>query len=178
VDVATGQFKDLPHDLFSYTPAWDPINDWRLVYHGELGLVNLDLNRGTTWALTHDPDDRDPIFSPDGSRIAVAYKQHDHWDIHVMNADGSGSVRLTETPLRVIAEQEINGQEPHSWNNVAPVWSPDGAQIAFLTDRNGQWEIWVMNADGSHQRPLFPPGTLNNLDLQYYSVGERVLSWR
>jgi hypothetical protein len=178
VDVATGQFKDLPHDLFSYTPAWDPVNDWRLVYRGELGLVNLDLNQGTTWALTHDPDDYDPIFSPDGSRIAVAYKQHDHWDIHVMNADGSGSVRLTETPLRVIAEQGIKGQEPHSWNNVAPAWSPDGTQIAFLTDRNGQWEIWVMNADGSHQRPLFPPGTLNNLDLQYYSVGERVLSWR
>jgi uncharacterized protein YraI len=178
VNVATGAFEDLPRDLFSYAPIWDPVNDWHLVYDGELGLVNLDINRGTTWALTGDPDDHTPVFSPDGSRLAVAYRQHDHWDIHVMNADGSGRVRLTETPLRVIVEQELNGQEPHAWNNVAPVWSPDGSQIAFLTDRTGRWEIWVMAADGSNQRPLFPAGALDELELQYYSVSERALTWR
>ncbi len=178
VDVATGEFEDLPRDIFSYTPAWDPANDWHLIYDGEGGLVNLDINQGNTWALTEDPGDHTPVFSPDGSRLAVAYKQHDHWDIHVMNADGSGRARLTETPLRVIVEQRINGQEPRSWNNVAPVWSPDGSQIAFLTDRNGGWEIWVMNADGSNQRPLFPAGTLDDVELQYFNVGERALSWR
>lgn len=178
VDVATGKFEDLPRDLFSYAPTWDPANDWRLVYDGELGLVNLDLNQGTTWALTDDPNDHTPTFSPDGSRIVVAYKQHDHWDIHVMNADGSGRLRLTETPLRVIVEQQINGEEPHSWNNAAPVWSPDGTEIMFLTDRTGEWEVWIMNADGSNQRSLFPAGTLDELELQYYGVGERALSWR
>jgi dipeptidyl aminopeptidase/acylaminoacyl peptidase len=178
VNVASGQFEDLPRSLFSYAPAWDPSDPWRLVYEGDLGLVNLDLNQNTTWALNQDPRDRTPIFSPDGSRLAVAYKQNDHWDIHVMNADGSGRVRLTETPLRVLVDQQINGQEVRSWNNVAPVWSPDGSQIAFLTDRSGQWEIWVMNADGSHQQPMFPAGTLGSLNLQYYNVGERALSWR
>jgi dipeptidyl aminopeptidase/acylaminoacyl peptidase len=177
VNVATGQFEDLPRDLFSYTPAWDPTDPWRLVYEGELGLVNLDLNRNATWPLNGDPSDRTPVFSPDGSRLAVSYRQNDHWDIHVMNADGSGRVRLTETPLRVLVDQQISGQEPRAWNNVAPVWSPSGSQIAFLTDRTGQWEIWVMNADGSGQQPMFPAGTLGDLTLQYYNVGERALSW-
>ncbi len=184
VDVATGTLRDLPGDLFSYAPTWDPANDWRLVYDGDMGLVNMDLNQGTTWALTDDVRDHSPVFSPDGSKIAVSYWQHDHWELHVINADGSGRVRLTETPLRVIVEQQINGETPRSWNNVAPAWSPDGSQITFLTDRTGRWEMWVMSADGSNQRPLFPAGTLDGLalhpegTLQYNNVDERMLSWR
>ena len=178
VDVVTGKFEDVPSDLFSQSPAWDPANDWHLVYDGELGLVNLDRNQGTTWALTDDANDHTPAFSPDGSRIAVAYWQHDHWDIHVMNADGSGRARLTKTPLRVIVDQQVKGEEARPWNNVSPVWSPDGSQIAFLTDRAGGWEIWIMNADGSNQRPLFPAGTLDELDWQSYNPGERALAWR
>jgi len=207
VDVATGAFEDLPHDRFSYTPTWDPANPWHLVYDGEMGLVNLDLDQGTTWALTDDAGDHGPVFSPDGSRIAVSYWQHDHWEVHVIDADGSGRVRLTETPLPVLVEQRLNGHEQQSWNNVAPTWSPDGAQIAFLTDRTGQWEMWVMPApgaqapwpawrpvvarasgpgsqdgqvpaDGGDQRPLFPAGTLDGLTLGYSSVDERALSWR
>jgi hypothetical protein len=54
----------------------------------------------------------------------------------------------------------------------------DLGQIAFLTDRTGQWEISVMNVDGGNQRPLFPAGTLDGLALEYYGVDERVLPWR
>jgi Tol biopolymer transport system component len=32
-----------------------------------------------------------------------------------------------------------------------PRWSPDGARIAFASDREGQWDVWVMNADGTGQ---------------------------
>lgn len=180
VNVATGVWEDLPGDLFSYAPAWDPASAWRLVYDGELGLVNLDVNQGTTWPLTDDPNDHAPAFSPDGSRIAVSYWQHDHWEVHVLNADGGGRVRLTETPLRAIVDQRLRGEEPRSWNNAAPAWSPDGSQLAFLSDRRGGWEIWVMAADGSNQRPLLSADALDELGvaLQYHGVGERVLSWR
>ncbi len=178
VQVASGDFEDLPGDLFSYAPTWDPANDWRLVYDGEMGLVNLDLNQSTTWALTDDVRDHGPVFSPDGSRIAVSYWQHDHWEIHTLNADGSGRARLTQTPLQVIVEQRIRDEPERSWNNVAPAWSPDGSQIAFLTDRTGGWQVWLMAADGSNQRPLFPDEVQAQLNLQYHSVDERVISWQ
>ena len=167
VNLADGTFSDLPRDIHSFAPTWDPANAWHLVYSGDGGLVNLDINRSATWPLTNDLSDRSPVFSPDGSKIAVAYLQHDHWEVHVMNADGSGRVRLTETPSSVLVDQKP------VWNNTAPAWSPDGSQIAFLTDRNGRWEIWVMNADGSNQRLVKSlPG------LQYNGVDERVISWR
>lgn len=197
VNVASGDFQDQPSSSHAFSPTWDPAQAWHLVYKGDLGLVSLDINRQTSWALTNDVNDHSPAFSPDGSKIAVAYWQTDHWDVQVMpapgtqapwpagasqdgqvNADGSERTRLTETTLNTLAAQINGGEAPHSFNNTAPAWSPDGSQIAFLTDRNGPWEIWVMHADGSNQRPLFPAGTLDGVTLQYHNVDERVLSWR
>jgi Tol biopolymer transport system component len=178
VDVGNSQFEDLPRDRFSLSPTWDPANPWRAVYEGNEGLMALDLVQHKTWAVTSDTHDHSPVFSPDGTRLAVAYWQNDHWEIHVLNADGSGRVRLTETSLIAIADQRLKGQEPRSWNNTAPVWSPDGQSIAFLTDRSGQWELWVMGADGSNARPLFATDALQGISLEYHNMNERVFSWR
>jgi hypothetical protein len=52
--------------------------------------------------------------------------------------DGSDVRRLTDSP----------GLDE------GPVWSPDGTKIAFCSARDGQQEIYVMNADGSDQRRL------------------------
>ena len=55
-----------------------------------------------------------------------------------MNADGSSLTNLTNNPA----------------DDGGPAWSPDGRQIAFVSDRDGDSEIYVMNADGSHQTNL------------------------
>jgi Tol biopolymer transport system component len=38
--------------------------------------------------------------------------------------------------------------------DVNPAWSPDGSQLVFASDRDGNADIFVMNADGSNQRNL------------------------
>ncbi|MFZ5879871.1 MAG: hypothetical protein ACOY0R_10920, partial [Chloroflexota bacterium] len=58
----------------------------------------------------------------------------------VMNADGSDARQLTDTPRF----------------DENPAWSPDGSQIAFQTERDGNFEIYVMNADGTDQHPFAP----------------------
>ena len=43
----------------------------------------------------------------------------------------------------------------HDWaNDEVPVWSPDGTKIAFISDRDGNEEIYVMNTDGTGQTRL------------------------
>ncbi len=179
IEVTTGQFEDLPHDLYSQSPTWNPAQPWQVVYDGAKGLVSLDLNLGASWLLTADLDDHTPLFSPDGSKVAVTYQQGSQsWDIQVLNSDGSGRVRLTQTAYVELVQQILSGQAPRSYQNISPAWSPDGSQIAFLTDRTGRWEIWVMNTDGSSQRPLFPPEALAGITFQYDGMNERMLSWR
>ncbi|MEJ2558761.1 MAG: SH3 domain-containing protein [Anaerolineae bacterium] len=174
VNVADGSFQDVPSDDYAFGPEWDPANPWRVLSSGLNGLVQLDINRRHQWAFTDRREDHTPAFSPDGRYLAVAYNNNGQYDIHRLNSDGSGRLRLTETPLWVTAQPDK--QKP--WNNVSPAWSPDGSQIAFLTDRTGRWEIWVMNADGSDQHSMFSDEVNGQLHFTYDFVDERMLSWR
>jgi TolB protein len=69
-------------------------------------------------------------------RGRIAFDNFD--DVWTIDADGTDLTRLTNSP------------EP----DFDPSWSPDGTQIAFRSERSGEPEIWVMNADGTGQRRL------------------------
>jgi PKD repeat protein len=90
------------------------------VRDGRIFRVNTD--GGGLVQLTDGPADRDPSWSPDGSRIAFTRQAADP-GVYAMNADGSNLVRLTTAPpgdpyLLQVGE--------------GPAWSPDGAWIAFV----------------------------------------------
>lgn len=178
VNLADGSFEDVDGGTYAFRPTWDPGQPWRIVSDGGRGLVQVDVNdQANNRLLTGEVNDGSPVFSPDGRYLAVVTGNQggsSDYNIHRMNADGSGRVQLTKTPLWVTSLP----YKQQAWNNVAPAWSPDGAQIAFLTDRTGRWEIWVMNADGSDQRPMFSDEINSQLNIQYNFVDERVLSWR
>ncbi len=177
VNVADGTFQDLDGGTYAFRPTWDPSQNWRIVDDGGMGLVAVDRNRNQPQPLTDDLQDGSPVFSPDGRYLALTAGQpggSQGYNIYRLNQDGSGRVRLTETPLWV----PVVPGDFKQWNNVSPAWSPDSSQIAFLTDRTGRWEIWLMNVDGSNQHPMFSDAINDQLQLSYNFVDERVLSWR
>ncbi len=182
VNLADGSIEDVATGAYAYGPEWDPANNWRIINSGSHGLAQLDLNRNEQWPLTDDRGDHTPTFSPDGSYIATAYRNNGAYDIHRLDAGGNNRVQLTKTPLWV----GTSVGDGRAWNNVSPAWSPFGyaqdgpgdSQIAFLTDRSGRWEIWVMNADGSDQHPMFPAAVNDQINITYDFVDERALSWR
>lgn len=198
VDMVKNEYRDLATgSQYNYAPSWHPTDPNLLLWRGDKGIGMYNAQTQSGQPISFDDRDRGAIaISPDGSKIAFSYWQDGHWEIHTMNIDGSNRQRLTETPLHIIAQNSRSDmfvneegyqtltraqsdQMPNpNWNNTAPAWSPDGSQIAFMSDRSGKWEIWIMNSDGSNQRPMFPNGALAGLTFDYAGVDERMISWR
>jgi TolB protein len=85
--------------------------------------------------LTTDAANKGRVaWSPDGQKIFYESAGADgKKDIFVMNADGTGSVNLTNTP----------GDDTY------PAVSPKTGQVAFVSSRNSWLQIWWMQPDGS-----------------------------
>ena len=151
----------MPAVTYSGQPAWSP-NGEKIAFTIELPkapaaqtrdleiyVVNAD-GSGQQRLTRSTVRDNDPVWSPDGRRIAF----ESNWQVWVMNADGSGKRRLTR-------------KGAHNFN---PAWSPEGKRIAFERGRKerevssgaaGSWGfgLYVMNADGSGQQRLTQGGS-------------------
>ncbi len=91
---------------------------------GPTTTLALDTSEGTWMNVDVSPDGRRIVFDLLG-------------DIYVMPIEGSGTspaTRLTSGPAF----------------DMQPRFSPDGARIAFSSDRDGLWNIWTMTADGKN----------------------------
>ncbi len=147
----------------------------------EIYTVNPD-GSGLARLTNSDVGDIAPAWSPDGTRIAFGcgigaetdggFRTVGPRDICVMDADGRGSVCLTNDPVadgeptwspdgsRIafrragdIYTMKPDGTEVTRLTTVAsasePDWSPDGTKIAFTSRRGLGREIHVMDADGT-----------------------------
>jgi Tol biopolymer transport system component len=89
-----------------------------------------------------------PRWSPDSEHIAfVTVEHHQPHRIVLTRRDGSDA-KVAYPSVSIPCEGE---RCPYDDD---PVWSPDGKLIAFVSNRDGNDEIYVMNADGSNQRRL------------------------
>jgi TolB protein len=110
-----------------------------------------------------------PTWSPDGASLAYVYRGTNFSDIFVTDAQGEGQTRLTTSQSSILDDND--------WN-FRPAWSPDGTQIAFVSDRKTAYPtVWLMNAeDGTRLRSVPTPGLIGeSLDAISWSPdGERL----
>jgi WD40-like Beta Propeller Repeat len=132
-------------DLASYSPDGD-----RIVIVTEhdsftLGIVNgiaiIDLASGEEVPrpcfLFQTPH---VAWSPDGTRLAVTAQSEVGFEVQLWIED--------------LAQRTCTQITTGVGSNGSATWSPDGTRIAFVSTRDGNPEIYVMNADGSDQRRL------------------------
>ena len=164
---------------------------------GDYAIYALNADGGRQVRLTEEAGDAssprglffqmEPAWSPDGRRIAFASKRGGTFDIYVMNADGTGTTRLTSTKEDdshptwsgdgqriafarspgdiVVMRADGSGarriSDP-SLEEVDPAWSPDGSRIAYTRRTRGTpiREIWLMRPDGSDRHALTKHGAV------------------
>lgn len=125
-------------------PSWAP-NSGSLVYVSNKGgtghyTIWTVQRNGTGAAELFDPgtDAQWPVYSPDGTKIAFQ-----------LGIGRSGGPNTDILILDVATLTTTNLTETSSFRDEAPSWSPDGAEIAFHSNRSGDFDIWSTNADGT-----------------------------
>jgi hypothetical protein len=152
VNVDGSGLKKVTQDSFTHGhPSWSPDSSQLVVMSRPISgnyfnLFIIDLNSDETRQLTEGQVmDRFPDWSPDGDLIAFHTNRID--------PDPSSCWPNCETGLYVVDVQ--SGQDGPIKNNgevlngAGIAWSPNGRQLAYHSNQNGSWDIFIIDLDST-----------------------------
>jgi hypothetical protein len=141
---------------------------------GQRGIFVLDLSRGNTWPWLSFHEAEHPNWSPDGQNIVLSSQQESdrEWRLYrtwgleidrvrrhggdifgrVPTWSADGRIIYWECPVDKCGLYAIHNDGTNLTqltiheNDTAPAVSPDGSQIAFMSDSSGNWEVYVISA--------------------------------
>lgn len=122
------------------SPSWNPAGtviayntfgaDSRIVLH------DLKTNRTRDFGSQRNTTYTTPVFTPDGRHIAYGHASEQGTDLYLIPLEGDAFPRRLTVGRGSISVQ--------------PSFSPDGNRLAFMSDRMGPPQIFIMDADGTN----------------------------
>jgi Tol biopolymer transport system component len=122
---------------------------WRIEDDGTSPALITNLSNAGQWGIANLPvGDYDPRLRSDGAKIVFERledpnSQHGNYNIFVINVDGTGETRLTNT----------------GYSQGLANWSHSGDRIVYVVaaiNNGGKYDIYVMNADGTNNHNATP----------------------
>lgn len=132
------------------TPAWSPDGGTIAYSENRDGRWTLYLQRLTTGTLTAmtsmaPGDAYGGNFHPDGKSLVFTY-----------GGPAGGALIQTVDAARNCCAHELTHDRRNADNSSAS-YSPNGLHIAYISNRTGSPQIWVMDVDGLNGEQLVPP---------------------
>lgn len=125
--------------------SWFP-DGTRIVFSRENDLWTIGVNGGEPTRVTNGPEnERAAVVSPDGSTIAFYSSRSGHQDIWLVPSGGGAEPRQ-------LTREAMAEDDPR----FAPAWSPDGRQIAYISNASDYWhdDVWVIDVESGKTRQL------------------------
>ena len=115
---------------------------------GETREIDFTTDEGTWMSMDISPDGRWVIFDMLGH-------------VYRVPVDGGGVAELLTGSTGVATHYH-------------PRYSPDGSTVAFISDREGQNNLWLMDPDGSNPRSVFSDQTLRAVETAWSADGDYI----
>ena len=120
------------------TPSFSPDGNYVIYNSNHRDIIKIDLLSKIKSVLipgSFGIDNSEPEFSPDGNKIVFSSNRNEknNWDIYLYDINSKNILRLTQV----------------SSVEYSPHFSRDGSKIFFASDKDGTYQIYSINLDGS-----------------------------
>ena len=125
------------------SPDWSP-DDTKIVFSStkdssdaNIWIINSN-GTGPIQLTINSKDNKQPRFSPDGSKILFVSNRTGKNELWIMNSDGSNQRSIALIPLKISD----------------PAWSPDGNFIVYVGTTKTSSNLFIINVNGTSSKQL------------------------
>jgi len=159
----------------AYCPTWSP-DGTKIAFVRNDAIHIYDLGTGESEKIVDAQVAHCLSWSPDGSKIAYVsgniYFVWGNVDIHETRMSMIGNLAPSTIHILSLTNRSTNQVTDYKSMNMSPVWTPDGKQLLFISDRGGARDIYALPLNSFGKPQSSPTRLTTGLDAHTISLSQ------